>query len=149
MLRKIKTLLHHFLPIGKMKRSPLVAAVLILVTASSLIAAYPSIGQSLSGSPADPKLKFSTPLPSGIASPAKVETRLGTLNFFDGFPDKSSAEKLFDNLDFQRAVQAYLLAIPAVSQVTNRDAIRTLGPVNTRRTDFRGTARLTFHLSHR
>ena len=30
-----------------------------------------------------------------------------------------------------RAVQAYLMAIPAVSQVANRDAIRTLGPVNT------------------
>jgi hypothetical protein len=44
---------------------------------------------------------------------------------------KGSAEKLFDNLDFQRAVQAYLMVIPAVSQAANRDAIRTLGPVNT------------------
>ncbi len=39
-------------------------------------------------------------------------------------------EKLYDNLDFQRAVQAYLLALPAVSQAANRNAIRTLGPVN-------------------
>ena len=60
----------------------------------------------------------------------RVETRLGTLNFFDGFPDKGSAEKLFDNLDFQRAVQAYLLALPPVNQAANRDAIRDLGPVN-------------------
>ncbi|MFM7575337.1 MAG: DUF1254 domain-containing protein, partial [Microcystaceae cyanobacterium] len=91
----------------------------------------PSNGQSLTGSPANPKVKFSTPLPPGIASPAKLETRLGTLNFFDGFPDKATSEKLYDNLDFQRAVQAYLLAIPAVSQAANRNAIRTLGPVNT------------------
>jgi hypothetical protein len=53
-----------------------------------------------------------------------VETRLGTLNFFDGFPDKPTAEKLFDNLDFQRAVQAYLLAIPAASQVAGIDLVK-------------------------
>lgn len=75
--------------------------------------------------------KYSTPIPPGIASPDKVETRFGTLNFFDGFPDNASIEKLYDNLDFQRAVQAYLLAIPAVSQAANRNAIRTLGPANT------------------
>lgn len=34
--------------------------------------------------------------------PDKVDTRLGTLNFFDGFSDKATAEKLYDNLDFQR-----------------------------------------------
>ena len=75
--------------------------------------------------------KMSTPTPPGIASPDKIETRFGTLNFFDGFPDKSSVEKLYDNLDFQRAVQAYLLAIPAVNQAGNRNAILKLGPPNT------------------
>lgn len=75
--------------------------------------------------------KYETPMPPGVTSPNSVETRLGTLKFFDGFPDKASAEKLFENLDFQRAVQAYLMAIPAVSQATNRNAMRTLGPVNT------------------
>jgi hypothetical protein len=75
-------------------------------------------------------LKFSTPIPPGVASPDKIETRFGTLNFFDGFPDKESAEKLYDNLDFQRAVQAYLLALPPVNQAANRNAIRELGPVN-------------------
>jgi hypothetical protein len=69
-------------------------------------------------------------MPSGIASPDKVETRLGTLKFFDGFPDQLSVEKLYDNLDFQRAVQAYLLALPAVSQATNRNEILKLGPAN-------------------
>jgi hypothetical protein len=82
-------------------------------------------------SPSDPQFKFSTPLPQGFAAPDKMETRLGTLNFFDGFPDQATAEILYNNLDFQRAVQAYLLAIPAVSQAADRNAIRTLGPVNT------------------
>ncbi|MFA5204744.1 MAG: DUF1254 domain-containing protein [Lentisphaeria bacterium] len=74
--------------------------------------------------------KMTTPTPPGIACPDQVETRLGTLRFFDGFPDQATADKLNDNLDFQRAVQAYLLAIPAVSQVADRNACRALGPVN-------------------
>ncbi len=78
-----------------------------------------------------PKMKMTTPLPPGIASPDKVETRLGTLNFFDGFPDSATVDKLYDNLDFQRAVQAYLLALPAVSQAANRNEILKLGPANT------------------
>jgi hypothetical protein len=74
-------------------------------------------------------VKF-TPLPPGIASPDSVETRIGTLNFFDGFPDDATVEKLFDNLDFQRAVQAYLLAIPPVSQMANRKGMLKWGPTN-------------------
>jgi len=89
-----------------------------------------ALAQMLAGEPADPNFKYSTPMPSGIAAPGKAETRLGTLNFFDGFPEKATAEKLFDNLDFQRAVQAYLLAIPGVSQVADRNACLPLGPVN-------------------
>ncbi len=75
--------------------------------------------------------RMTTPLPPGIASPDRMETRLGTLNFRDGFPDDATVEKLYDNLDFQRAAQAYLLALPAVSQAANRNAILELGPANT------------------
>ena len=78
-----------------------------------------------------PNLKYSTPAPPGVAIPDKVETRLGTLKFFGGFPDQASTEKLYDNLDFQRAVQAYLLALPVVSQVANRDGVLAVGPANT------------------
>lgn len=78
-----------------------------------------------------PKMKMTTPMPPGIAIPDRVDTRLGTLNFFDGFPDRATVEKIYDNLDFQRAVQAYLLAIPAVSQAMNRKEILKLGPANT------------------
>jgi len=86
---------------------------------------------ALPGWAASPKMKMTTTMPQGIVSPDRVKTRLGTLNFFDGFPDKASVEKRYDNLDFQRAVQAYLLAIPAVSQATNRNEILKLGPANT------------------
>ena len=78
-----------------------------------------------------PKMKMTTDIPAGIASPDKVETRLGMLKFFDGFPDNASVEKLYDNLDFQRAVQAYLLGLAPVSQVANRKGILEVGPANT------------------
>ncbi|WP_232105572.1 DUF1254 domain-containing protein [Gimesia panareensis] len=73
---------------------------------------------------------MTTPIPPGIAVPDQVESRLGTLNFMDGVPDKASTQKLYDNLDFQRAVQAYLLALPVVNQASNRNNILTMGPAN-------------------
>jgi hypothetical protein len=63
-------------------------AALLAITTSS------SSGQQLTGSPAEPQYKYSTPLPPGIAWPNTVETRLGTLKFFDGFPDKASTQCL-------------------------------------------------------
>lgn len=74
--------------------------------------------------------KMQTPIPPGIASPDRVETRLGTLKFFDGFPDNATVEKLYDNLDFQRAVQAYLLALPAVNMAGLREGLLQVGPAN-------------------
>ncbi len=43
---------------------------------------------------------MTTPIPASISIPDKVETHFGTLNFFDGVPDKAPTEKLYDNLDF-------------------------------------------------
>ena len=99
-------------------------AALITVTAS------PSSGQQSSASPAAPQYKYSTPMPPGVAAPVTLETRFGTLHFTYGIPDKASTEKLYDNLDFQRAVQAYLLALPVVNQVGNRTGMLSFGPVN-------------------
>lgn len=31
---------------------------------------------------------------------AKTKTCLGTLNFFDGFPDDATTQKVYDDLDF-------------------------------------------------
>src|SRR6516165_1668698 len=74
--------------------------------------------------------KYKTEIPSAIVTPDKVETRLGTLNFFDGFPDKATAEKCYDNLDFQRGVQAYLSGLPAVSLEAFRRGAAGFGPAN-------------------
>ena len=53
---------------------------------------------------------MTTDIPPQITTPDSVETRLGTLRFFDGFPDEATVQKVYDNLDFQRGVQAFLAA---------------------------------------
>ena len=83
------------------------------VAAVLLILLHPGTcsGQALDGPPANPEMKYSTETPPGVDVPDTIETRLGTLRFFDGFPDRATADTLYDNLDFQRAVQAFLFAI--------------------------------------
>ncbi len=78
-----------------------------------------------------PKMKMTTPIPPGIATPNKLETRLGTLTSFDGVPDKETTQKVYDNLDFQRAVQAYLNSIQIASMSAMRKGILKFGPANT------------------
>ena len=48
-------------------------------------------------------------------TPDSVETRIGTLSFEKGYPTPETARKLYDEMDFQRAVQAFLWAFQAVS----------------------------------
>ena len=43
-----------------------------------------------------------------------VETRIGRLDFINGYPSNETIEKLYNELDFQRAVQAYLWGLPMV-----------------------------------
>jgi hypothetical protein len=76
------------------------------------------------------KMTMTTPIPPEITTPDSVETRLGTLKFFDGFPDEATIDKVYDNLDFQRGVQAFLTGVPGASQVAIRDGIRRFGPDN-------------------
>ena len=78
-----------------------------------------------------PKMKMTTQTPPGIATPDKLETRLGTLTLRDGVPDKETAQKVYYNLDFQRATQAYLNSIQIASMGGMRKGILEFGPPNT------------------
>ena len=73
---------------------------------------------------------MATEIPAAITMPATVDTRLGTLRFTDGFPDEATVEKVYDNLDFQHGVQAFLTAMPAASVNASRHAVRQFGPDN-------------------
>ena len=44
-----------------------------------------------------------------------IETRIGQLDFELGVPTRETVTKLYDEIDFQRACQLYLWALPAVS----------------------------------
>ena len=57
-------------------------------------------------------------------TPDRVETRLGTLNFERGYPTAETTRKLIDEIDYQRAVQAYLWGYPAVSFESIRLALK-------------------------
>lgn len=82
------------------------------------------------GVTSSPTYKMTTDIPASITTPDVVETSLGTLRFFDGFPDSATVQKVYDNLDFQRGVQAFLTCMPAASAYAFRTGIRTFGPDN-------------------
>jgi len=65
-----------------------------------------------------------------ISTPDKVETSIGTLEFFDGIPTKETAERLYDNLDFLRGVETFLNGIPAGSVEALRRGQASLGGVS-------------------
>jgi len=104
----------------------------LMLGATSLVvsAAIPASAQTKVDARMAPKMKMTTDIPPSITTPDKVETRFGTLKFFDGFPDKATIEKVYDNLDFQRGVQAYLAALPAVSIEAFRRSYTKFGFVN-------------------
>ncbi|MBW2449775.1 MAG: hypothetical protein JRE92_05035, partial [Deltaproteobacteria bacterium] len=77
-----------------------------------------------------PKMKMTTEIPASITTPDRVNTRIGTMKFFDGFPTEDTAKKCFDNLDFLRGVEAFLNGCPAASLVAMREGMRELGAIN-------------------
>jgi len=104
------------------------------ITSAAILALFAGTlslpGQDRFWIPADPSLKFSTPSAPGVAVPDKIESSLGTLNLNYGYPTAETVEKIYDNLDRSRALQAYLMAIPIVNQAGMRDSIGQFGPVN-------------------
>ncbi|CAN7731533.1 DUF1254 domain-containing protein [Ensifer sp. 1H6] len=59
--------------------------------------------------------KFMADVPASIQTPDTVETRIGTLKFSDGLPDQETVQKVYDNIDFSRGVEAFLSGMPAAS----------------------------------
>lgn len=70
---------------------------------------------------------YNTPIPESILTPDRVETSIGTLEFFDGFPTNETAQKVFDNLDFSRGVKVFLDSVPAASLEALRIGIESIG----------------------
>jgi hypothetical protein len=60
---------------------------------------------------------------AAMAAEQTLDTRIGKLtfthDFVNGYPTDETVQKLYDERDFQRAVQAYLWATPMVSNAEN------------------------------
>jgi hypothetical protein len=95
---------------------------LAVALATGLLAACASV--------TPPRMKMTTDIPPQITIADRVETRLGTLRFFDGFPDEETIDALYDNLDFARGVQAYLNTIPAASMHGIKTGLLEAGATN-------------------
>jgi hypothetical protein len=50
----------------------------------------------------------------GIPTTGTLDTPIGRLEVSNGYPTEATTKKLFDEMDFQRAVQAYLWALPMI-----------------------------------
>jgi hypothetical protein len=74
---------------------------------------------------------MTTAIPQGIATPDRLETTIGTLTGFDGVPDKKTTQLVYDNLDLQRATQAFLSTIQVSSLAAMEQGLRSFGPPNT------------------
>jgi hypothetical protein len=59
---------------------------------------------------------------SALVHAETVNTRIGELSFDRGMPTKGTVAKLYDEMDFQRAVQAYLCAVPMVGMEESKQA---------------------------
>lgn len=89
----------------------------LVYVALSLAVTSPSFAANAlteEGSPSAPP-EYAPGVPVRITTPDTVETRIGTLRFDDGAPDAATVEKVFDQLDFGRGVDAFLKGMSATS----------------------------------
>lgn len=62
-----------------------------------------------------------------ISIPDKVETAIGTLEFFDGVPTDATVTTVYDNLDRMRGMQVFLDNVGAVSMYSVRKGLADAG----------------------
>jgi len=68
-----------------------------------------------------------TKIPASITTPDKVETRIGTLQFEDGYPIGDTVNKIQDELDYIHGVEAFMNSIHGVSVYAIRKGFADVG----------------------
>jgi hypothetical protein len=66
-------------------------------------------------------------IPAGLKTPDRVETQIGTLEFKDGAPSDATAQKVYDNLDFVRAVDVFMNSFSGASALAIRKGFQSIG----------------------
>jgi hypothetical protein len=93
-------------------------------------ASAPAGGAAASGRQAPRTMKMTTPIPASITTPDLVASPIGTLRFFDGVPDDATTQLVYDNIDRQRGVEAFLAAMPGASVYAIREGLKSQGADN-------------------
>ena len=70
---------------------------------------------------------ISAPLFLSVSQAEMRESSVGPLEYIGGYPTKETAQKLYDELDLQRAVEVYLWALPMASYGAMAEAKIKLG----------------------
>ncbi|MDX0190416.1 DUF1254 domain-containing protein [Sinorhizobium meliloti] len=65
--------------------------------------------------------------PPSITTPDKVESRLGTLDFKDGAPNRETLDKVYDAIDFANAQRAFADTLQGVSLHAIRKGLQSIG----------------------
>ncbi len=100
-----------------------------LMAGSSLVIAGALKGPVTPTAP--PIMKMTTEVPEGVATPDRLETSIGVLTGFDGVPDAETTQKVYDQLDLQRATHAFLSTIQIASMYAMEHGLLAFGPANT------------------
>ena len=79
------------------------------------------------GAPAVRAQQKSADVPPSITTPDKVEIRIGTMEFKDGMPSKETVDKVYDNLDFTHALEAFVNTFQGVNMAAIREGNVTIG----------------------
>ncbi|MGO6845863.1 DUF1254 domain-containing protein [Rhizobium ruizarguesonis] len=66
-------------------------------------------------------------IPPILVTPDKVESRIGTLEFKDGAPSQKTVDKVYDTLDFTRALDAFLNSYGGASAYAIRKGLLSIG----------------------
>jgi hypothetical protein len=66
-------------------------------------------------------------IPPALVTPDKVETRIGPLEFKDGAPSAETAAKVYDTLDFTRALDVFLNSYGGASAYAIRQGLLSIG----------------------
>ncbi len=102
------------------------AAVLLASCSTAATGSKPSSKADMA-----PAMEMTTEMPSGILTSNYIDSRIGELISVDGVPTKETVDKIYDNLDYHHALQAFLSGIQVASMEAMKTGIEVFGPPNT------------------
>jgi hypothetical protein len=100
-----------------MRWLPAVAGVTVAVFMAGAVAALPRLAAA----------QVSGETLKSLSTPDKVETSIGTLDFKDGAPTAAAVEKVYDNLDYIRGVDAFMNSFSGASAYAIREGFHSIG----------------------